>query len=183
MTDIATIEPAALVAGDTWSWQRTLSDYPAGTWTLTYYLRGVNGEASFAAAASGGDHLVTVAKATTAAYKAGDYELVGIVDNGSSRYTVIRQSFTIKPDPTQTGAGFDARGHSRKVLEAIQAVIESRATKDQEEYTIAGRSLKRTPLPELIKLLNFYETRVAGEQAAENLAKGTGRPRVIQVRG
>ena len=69
------------------------------------------------------------------------------------------------------------------MLEAIQAVIESRATKDQEEYTIAGRSLKRTPLPELIKLLNFYETRVAGEQAAENLAKGTGRPRAIQVRG
>jgi hypothetical protein len=182
MTDIATIEPAALVAGDTWSWQRTLSDYPASTWTLTYYLRGVNGEASFAAAASGGDHLVTVAKATTAAYKAGDYEMLGLVTDGTSRYTVYRGRFTIQPDPANIGAGHDPRSHSRKVYEAIQAVIEKRATKDQQEYMIAGRKLVMTPLPELMKMLNFYESRVAGEVAAENLSKGVGRPTGLQVR-
>lgn len=174
MTDIATREPDALIAGDTWQWRRSLADYPAPTWTLTYYLRGRTHETSFAAAADGSDHLVNVAKATTAAIQPGDYELTGLVGDGSARHTVYRQRFVVRPDPAQLGAGYDPRSHARKVLEAIQAVIEGRATKDQEEYSINNRSLKRTPLEELLKLQQYYLNAVANEDAIA--AGGIGGP-------
>ena len=32
-------EPEKLTAGVTWKWEKTLSDYPASEWTLTYNRR------------------------------------------------------------------------------------------------------------------------------------------------
>jgi hypothetical protein len=165
-------EPAALVIGDTWTWKRTIGDYPAGTWTLRYYLRGVTGETSITATADGTDHLVSVAAATTAAYQPGRYYWGAVVTSGSERFSIGGGHFTVHPDPAKLGKGFDARSHARKVLEAIEAVIENRATKDQEEYTIGTRSLKRTPLEDLLKLRTDYRAEVAAELAADQLANG-----------
>jgi hypothetical protein len=173
--EIPTKEPAELVVGDTWQWTKSLGDYPANAapaWALTYYLRSAAGEISIAAVASGADHAVSVAKATTAAYKPGYYGWDAIVDNGTERHFVGHGALTVKPDPTKTGAGFDPRSHARKVLEAIEAVIEKRATKDQEEYSIGGRSLKRTPVEELMELKNFYKGEVMREDAAASIAQG-----------
>jgi len=39
MVTIPTNEPSTIIAGDTWQWsRRDLSDYPASSWTLEYYL-------------------------------------------------------------------------------------------------------------------------------------------------
>ena len=40
---IPSVEPLAFRAGNTIKWKRSESDYPAGTWTLTYYIRQKNG--------------------------------------------------------------------------------------------------------------------------------------------
>ena len=164
MTDIATLEPTEVTAGDTWQWQKSLADYPAGTWTLKYYFRGRVGDFEATAAASGLDHLVTIAKATTAGYKAGEYQWISVVNDATTRYTVERGLVLVKPDPSKTGAGFETRGHARIVLDAIEAVLESRATKDQEEYTIGSRSLKRTPLADLMKLRDRYKAMTLAEE-------------------
>lgn len=164
MTDIATIEPVEIVVGDTLEWQKSLADYPAPSWTLNYYFRGRVGSFDITASASGSDHLVTVAKATTAGYKAGDYQWTAVVSSATERFTVGEGLTTVKPDPTKTGAGLETRGHARKVLDAIEAVLEGRASKDQEEYTIGQRSLKRTPLEELMKLRNRYRAEVLAEE-------------------
>ena len=39
MAEPQAYEPEKLTAGVTWKWKKTLSDYPASEWTLTYYLR------------------------------------------------------------------------------------------------------------------------------------------------
>src|SRR3990167_6445265 len=156
MTDVATTDPSRAIAGDTWEWKKSYADYPAPTWTLTYYLRSREHEATFNAAADGSEHLVTVAKATTAAYKAGRYELTAIVTDGTERFTVERKQLLVLPDPASTGKGLDPRGHARKVLESIEAVLEGRATRDQEEYTIGSRRLKGTPIEELLMLGDKY---------------------------
>lgn len=182
---IPTVEPAEVVAGDTWSWQKALADYPANAspaWTLTYYFRSVAGEFTAAAAASGADHLVTVTKTASAAYKAGLYEWTAIVTDGVTRTTLGRGTTTIKPDPSKTGAGFDPRSHARKTLEAIEAVLEKRATQDQMRYTIGTRSLDRTPIADLIVLRDKYRAEVDSEEASERLSKGLGGGRKIQVR-
>ena len=68
---IPTTEPTELRAGDTWKWTRSLSDYPASIWTLTYVLVQAAVQKSITASASGDDFSVSVAKATTAAYAEG----------------------------------------------------------------------------------------------------------------
>ena len=73
MASTPTTEPAAITAGDSFTWQKTLADYPAGTWTLKYRFINAAGKIDITATASGTDHLVSVTPTTSAAYTAGDY--------------------------------------------------------------------------------------------------------------
>ena len=68
----------------------------------------------------------------------------------------------------------DGRTHAKKVLDAIMAVLENRATKDQESYSIAGRTLSRTPLADLQTLRDRYRGEYTQELRAEKAAKGEG---------
>ena len=183
---IPTSEPAELRAGDTWTWTKTLADYPASTpWTLKYRFKNAAGGFEITATADGDGYSVSVAAATTAAYAAGVYSWMAWVEGGSSeKYTVDTGTLTIDPDfrsGTSTAA-YDNRSHARTVLDAIEAVIEGRATKDQEEYEIAGRRLKRTPIASLLKMRQHYNSEVATEEAREAMANGIGTGRRIQFR-
>jgi hypothetical protein len=169
-----TNEPKELRAGVTWEWDRNdLSDYPATTWTLKYWFKRQGGTDKFSitASASGSNFAVSVAAATTLAYVADDYTWVAVVTAGSEVFEVDHGTMKILPRYDQDVA-LDDRTHAKKVLEAIEAVLESRATKDQEEYTIGTRSLKRTPLKDLIALRDKYKAEVFGEQLAENARNG-----------
>lgn len=171
---IPTSEPAELRAGLTWVWKKSLSDYPATTWTLTYWFKqmGVSGtNFSVVASADGMDYSVTVTAATTANYTADDYSWVAVASSGTESYEVDRGTLKVLPKYNAVAA-LDDRSHARKVLEAIEAVIENRATKDQEEYSFSNRSLKRTPLPDLIKLRDKYRAEVYAEEASERAANG-----------
>ena len=184
--DIPTSEPAELRTGDTWKWTKSLADYPASeSWTLKYRFKNAAGGFEITASAAGDDYSVTVAAATTAGYAAGAYSWMAWVEGGTSeKYTVDTGTCTINPDyrsGTATAA-FDDRTHARVVLDAIEAVLESRASKDQEAYEIAGRSLKRTPIADLLKLRQHYKAEVASQVAAEAIANGLGTGRRIQFR-
>ncbi len=62
MAEPKAYESERLTSGVTWKWKKTISDYPASEWTLTYYLRKDGATAtSFSAAADGDSYLVTVA--------------------------------------------------------------------------------------------------------------------------
>jgi len=185
---IPSSEPTRAIAGDTWSWTKSLPDYPAGTWTLTYYLRSREGEQNFNASASGTDYQVTVAAATTAGYKAGRYGWTAVVTSGSERHTVGTGELEVLPDPASSGAGQDPRSHARKVLEAIEAVLESRASAPQRElvaYTIGSRSQKfdeNESKADLVALRSKYQWFVANEEAQQKLAAGQPNPRMVGIR-
>jgi enamine deaminase RidA (YjgF/YER057c/UK114 family) len=182
-----TREPETLVVGDRWMWKRTDlgADYPPASYTLKYSLRlgaATTAEIEIAAATSGSDYLVEVASATTAGYTAGLYVWQAYITRTSDTQRVLVDSGTITVVVNRDVSTADPRSHARKVLASIEAVLESRATRDQEEYSIAGRSLKRTPIPDLIVLKDKYTTAVSNEIAAERIAKGLGDPRRIGVR-
>lgn len=182
--DIPTAEPTAARAGDTWKWTKSLTDYPASTWTLKYYFKSATSGFSVTASASGDDHSVTVAASTTAGYAAGLYRWIASAESGSEKFTVDEGTLEVQKDYRAVSAstGVDDRSHARIVVDAIKAVIEGRASKDQEEYTIAGRSLKRTPITVLLRLRQHYEAELAAEAAREAIADGTGTGRRIQFR-
>jgi len=182
--DIPTTEPGELRAGDTWQWTKSLADYPAGTWALTYRFKNAAGGFEIAASASGTDFSVTVAASTTTGYTAGVYSWQAQVVSGSEKHTVDSGTLRVLPNlfSGTAAAAYDDRTHARIVLDAIEAVIEGRASRDQESYEIAGRSLKRTPIADLLKLRQHYKAEVANEDMAEAIRNGTGTGRRIQFR-
>ena len=52
------------------------------------------------------------------------------------------------------------------MLDAIEALIEGRATKDVSSYSIAGRSLTRMTPDELVKWRSTYRAEVARQRNA-----------------
>lgn len=182
MGDIPTTEPAVAVAGTTWQWTRDLADYPAGTWELTYHFVNRHHRFQATAAADGTVHAITVDKDTTA-IQDGDYEWRAYVDNGTERHEVAAGRLTVRPDFAKQGAGYDTRSHAEIVLEAIEAVIARRATKDQMGYTLAdGRRLDRTPIADLLALRGRYKAEVAREREAARIKAGLGSGRIIKTR-
>ena len=182
MVDIATNEPFKFVSGDRLQWKRSFSDYPASTWTLAYtLLHATLAKITITASADGDDHSVDESAATTAAWAAGTYNWKAFVTNVAIRHQVDEGQIIIEPDYASL-TNYDARVHAEKVLAAIEAVIEGRATKDQESYTIEGRTLQRTPIPDLIVLRDKYKAEVGGLRKAERIANGLDGGNTIKVR-
>jgi hypothetical protein len=181
MALISQIEPDQITAGDYIQWNRTLSDYPAGTWTLSYVLINASNKISFTAAASGTDHLVTLAAATSANYSAGEYSWQAYVTSGAQRITIGSGTITIKPN-FATAATLDNRSHVKKVLDAVEALIEGNASKEHNEMRIGNRMLKLVPKEELLVMRDRYKAMYLAELRAEDIAKGLGTKNKIQVR-
>lgn len=182
---VPTSEPLELRAGDTWKWRREdLVDFPASTWVLKYRFKNTAGGFEVTAAADGAHHAVTVTASASSVYNEGRYDYIAWVESGAEKYTVKTGELSVLPDLRANSATnpSDIRSHARKVLEAIEAVIEKRATKDQEAYTIAGRSLQRTPLPQLIMMRDRYRTEVRREIQAARIAAGLDSGRGFFVR-
>ena len=68
-----------------------------------------------------------------------------------------------KPLITLPGVGV------QRTLEAIEAVIEKRASIDQERYKINNRELWRTPIPELLVMRDRYRSELRRLKAAMEL--------------
>jgi hypothetical protein len=171
-------EPLALVIGDRWAWKRDdLGDYPAASYTLKYACRRESSggdEIEITATANGTAFKVEVAAATTAAYTTGIYHWQAYItrNSDSERVTVDTGTFEIRANrDLATG---DPRGHYKIVLDNIEAVIEKRATKDQESYSINGRSLTRTSLDDLVRLRDTYRAKYITELNRERARKGLG---------
>lgn len=182
MVTIPTTEPAEIQAGDTIQWKKTLSDYPASSgWVLSYTLINAAAKITITGTASGDDHLVSVTAATSAGYGAGTYAWQAVATLGSARYTVGSGTMTVKAN-LAAATTLDNRTHVKKTLDAIEAVIENRASMDQQAYTIEGRSLTRTPMADLIKLRDKYNALYLQEQNAEAVNAGRGGKNRIFVR-
>ncbi len=177
--EIPTFEPDKITAGDTACWKRYLKDYPAGDgWALSYALvRRESGEQiRFVATADGDGHLVNVPANGTAAWLPGDYAGQGYVTNGEDRFQVWDGLLSILPNYAGGNVG-DVRTHARKVLDAIQAVLENRATQQVLEFTVEGTVLRKASVADLLMLRDRYTVvvRKEEERARARAGKATGR--------
>lgn len=172
------IVPAEIKAGLTFSNLVTLTAYPAPDWALTVALRGP-AVINLAATADGMQHKLAATATETSAYAPGLYAYSARVTRGDDVVEVESGTVTVLPDLAQSTGG-DVRSHNRKVLDSINAVIEKRATVDQERYRINNRELYRTPLADLLKLQAIYQARVRDEEAKARGHNPFGR--VIRMR-
>jgi hypothetical protein len=176
-----TTEPSVLVAGDRWAWKRTDlgSDYAPTSYSLKYAAR-LEGtgttEIEINATGSGTDYLVEVSKTTTGAYAPGRYRWQAYITRASDSERVMVDSGMFEVKPNRDSATADPRSHARKVLDAIEAVIEQRATRDQMSYMINGRQLSRMKIDDLMMFRDKYRAEVLAEERAES---GKGRTKLV----
>lgn len=175
--------PTEWVSGDTIIWNTKVPDYPADEgWALSYILKSKDANvASFNAVADGADYTATITATASTGYSEGEYHYQAFVTKGSERFTVDNGKITIKKNFADSG-NYDDRTHAKIVLDAIESVIEGRATKDQESYTIAGRSLARTPIPDLLMMRSRYKAEVVREDRADRIRRGLGHTGRVKVR-
>ncbi len=154
---VPTNEPKEFRTGDLLTWKRKdLTDYPASSWTLKYYLV-KDGEQIIITAAADPDStdnfLVSVAPATTATYTTGIYKWMARISTGSGvtlqEYTIEEGTIEILPNLGATlNTGLDTRSHAKKMLDAIEATLEGRATTyqlDLIEKVIGSDSMSKKP--------------------------------------
>lgn len=162
------ILPPTIQAGATFERIVALCDHPATEWTLAVHLRGPS-VINLAADASGITHELLKAAADTAQFTPGVYQYVaratrtadGWVDEVDAGGVEVLRDLAAITDAT------DLRTHAQRSLEAIEAVLEKRATQDQMRYTIGTRELWRTPIADLLKLRDTYRAEVRRERAAK----------------
>jgi hypothetical protein len=165
--------PSRLVAGDTWAWEiADPADYPSATYTLAYALAPEAGGAVVEVEAEAPSPVAVafaVAAADTAALATGRWRwsLVATDPVLETRATIASGSFEVLPDPLAAG---DTRSPARRVLDAIEATIAGKVTKDAQTYAIEGRSISRSPLPELLAARDRYAAMVRREQGRGPIA-------------
>lgn len=159
------ILPGSITAGLTFKRTVTLADYPADNgWVLHVYLRGKSA-INIESTPNGAQHVINVPAASTTSWQEGNYGYSARVINQSGDvFEVASGTIDILADLQATTSG-DYRSHAQKTLDAVEAVIENRASLDQERYRINNRELYRTPMADLLKLRAHYRNEVRQEKA------------------
>lgn len=176
---IPTIEPREITAGETLQWRKSLIDYPAGDgWVLKYYFRGATGPGFNATAATDGNsYLITVASADTEGMTAGKFYWQAWVELDGVKHKVAAGQGTALAafDPDDTAAVVDGRSQTKKILDAIDALIAGKKLgADMQSYVIGNRQLQTIPIPELIALRTHYAQLYRNEKQADRIRKGGG---------
>lgn len=173
-------EPKTIHAGSSYSWSKSLSDYPASDgWTLKYSIVNCDNQFDVTAVANGDDYDVTIATTDSAEYVEGAYKFVGYVEKAGERVQVYGADLVIRPDFTNAA---DMRSYAERVLEAVEAVIEGTASKDQQSVMIDGQTLVRRPVADLITLRDRFKREVESERRAQDAASGVGGSGRVQLR-
>jgi len=135
-------EPLQVLSGDTWTWTRSESAYPASTWRLTYYLaKDSSAPTVIQAAADGTEFSVQVLPAETAAMAAGAYHWTARVSDGTNVHTIGFGILTVRPDPS---AAADPRPLAERMVAILSSALEAAGSGALiVEYELDGVKVKK----------------------------------------
>lgn len=187
MTRPTTREPYTLAAGDSISFTKTLSDFPATDgWILKYELRGQQVPIEFVSTPSANSHVLFVDAAVTANWIPGDYQFAGYAElagSPESRANFFLAALTITPDLETATGDTQLTTHAQRMLTKLEAVLEGKANDDILDSEIEGTMIRRIPFDQLYKLRAKYIQERRGEvaQMAANSHQPTGRKIRVQL--
>lgn len=128
-------------------------------------------------------HLLTATASTTAAWPAAEYTWVLQASRVDERNTLQAGRITVRPDPAASStAAMDLRSTARQALDALNAYLANPANLTAASYSIAGRTLSRYAMGDLLALRSRLQGEVAREEAASRAAAGLPDRRRIFVR-
>lgn len=186
LTTIQNYIPYEFYAGDTVIWQieNLHTDYSNSAHTLTYKFRlENNGSTNFSvdATADGNNYKITLSATTTANITEGKYNFIAYVTrtSDSARVTVDRGMIEVKPNLASSTS--ETRSHAKKMLDLIESLLEGKATKDVSSYSIAGRSLNKMGVSELLEWRNYYKAEYNRELSKQRNENEDGSGNTIKI--
>ena len=186
--NIPTGEPDSLYVGDLIRWRRTdLSNtYDPTLYDLKYSFRQLSAkpvEVEITATSDATGFYTDVDSATSDDWQPGTYKWQAYIVRKSDSVRVSidagQTTFLVNLD---NAANTDIRTHAAKMVDMLQAALESRAGSDVIYYMIGGRAVSKIPPKELRALLSDYESILAGEVAADRRARGLRNSNSITAR-
>jgi hypothetical protein len=179
-TVVGSSVPETITAGESVSWRVRLSAFPADeSWVLTYTLVKTGVKISIASTADADAHLVELTAATTGAYTAGTYDWQAHVAKGTERYLVSSGIIQIAPDYATQTSGYDARTHTKKVLDALEAAVEGRASLTQLQQKVGEVQVGHMSLKDQVEMLELYRAKYRKEMVLAGKIKSR---RMIKAR-
>lgn len=182
-------EPETIRAKTSLRWTRTIdaicdngqqvaSALASDGYSAVYELRNSAGLITITTTGSGRDYTVSKTGADTAAWEGGDYQWELYLVKDDDRWLIDSGAVKVIAFSAE---GADLRSHAKKTLDALNAMIEGRASRDVQEYTIqtgtGSRSLKHLSVEELLKFRSHYAALYRQEQA-----RAGQRSRIIKPR-
>jgi len=185
-TNYPTTEPNELQLGDFWAWKRIdlSTDYPTASYSLSYEFNLVDGStaANFTLTATESNDEYIIETSNTTSYTAGEYNWVSYITRSSDSARIkLSEGFTEIQENYATTTS-SVRSHAKKVLDAIEAVIENRATMDQSSMSIAGRSLSRLTIDELLQFRDRYKAEYLKEVKKARIKNKKDSGNTIKIR-
>ena len=168
--------PASLIAGDSLLLAIPVGNYPASAgWAVSLVLQALAGGAPVSANATDGaaEWDIAVASSVSTALAPGSYRYLIAATKAGDRSTIASGEVEVLPDPAK--AAQDQRSQARRSLDAIDAMLEGRASSEDMKFTFAdGRALEKIPHADLLALRQHFARKVACE-----INKGRGPKRVL----
>lgn len=158
--------PARLTAGDSWSWEiADPAEYPSAEFVLSYALAPAAGGAVVEVEAEAPSAVAVAFKlgaSATASLAPGRWRWSLLAADAAldMREAIASGTFEVLADPLASG---DTRTAARRILDAIDATIAGKVTKDAQSYAIEGRTISRIPLPDLMAARTRYAAIVRRE--------------------
>ncbi|MDH5188730.1 MAG: hypothetical protein OEW37_07210 [Rhodospirillaceae bacterium] len=183
MVELPTVEPVRFVSGDTVQWLKDLPDYDPAVWVLTYgFVK--DGQRKTVTATNNGDgRFRATISASASGYEPGTYYWQAQVSLGSSqRYTVAQGRVEVLPSLNDYANGYDGRSQVKKTLDALNATLEKKASRDQMQYSINGVAIQRMTMGDILAARSLYARLYKQEVDAEAVANGEIKSNMIRVR-
>ncbi|WP_342269461.1 hypothetical protein [Rickettsia endosymbiont of Orchestes rusci] len=179
---IANIEPTSFTVGETVQWQKEIVNYPPKDgWQLIYCFRNFEYRFEVKAEAREVHYIIRLTSEETSKYKPAIYWWQAKIIKEDEQHFIDSGEITVKPNLALLDS-YDGRSHVKQVLDALEATILGKASRDQLSYSISGRSLSRLSPTELLKWRDIYKAEYARNLQEEQLSKGFGSSNLIKVK-
>lgn len=165
--------PSKVIAGDSFSYEITTGDYSADDGFSAVLVLRADTSITSNSTSVGTTHTFAELPAVTALWTEGHKNYVIYVTDGTDQFTVESGVAEVELRADLKAGAADVRTHAQKMLDAIESVLEGRATADVSSYAIGGRSITKMSIEELLELRRLYQREVRKET-------GAGSIRVVQ---
>jgi hypothetical protein len=171
--------------GDFWAWKREdlSDDYPVASYSLSYEFNLVDGAtaSNFTLTATESNDTYIIEANNTASYTKGNYNWVSYMTRSSDSARVKLEEGFVEVQDNYATTTASVRSHAKIVLDSIEAVIENRANIDQSSMSIAGRSLSRMSIDELLTFRDRYKAEYLKEVKIQRIKNKRGSGNTIKV--